>query len=72
MYNVLWRGYGYGAGSSVGWVNNVWDGSYFGFATYAKGVVNWTLAYPNGFSLTTYPFTYYPADVYATGTAHIP
>ena len=43
--NVLWRGNWPPGWYEVNWVPNAWDGSMFGYATYAGGVLDWTLDY---------------------------
>lgn len=43
--NVLWRGNWPPGGTEVNWVPNAWDGSMFGYASYAGGVLDWTLDY---------------------------
>jgi hypothetical protein len=66
-YNILWRGNYPPGGHEVNWVPNVFDGSIFGYASYAGGVLDWTLDYDQKL-----PTTYAPTHIRAVGQGIVP
>jgi hypothetical protein len=66
--NILWHGTWPPDGKEVSWGPNAFDGSIFGYATYAGGVLDWTLDYYS--VLPVEPFA--DTHVHAVGQAFVP
>ncbi len=72
--NILWLGTYSTSTSDVEWEPNAFDGSIFGVASYAKGLLEWKLDYLGSIAVPSlYPYYYYYQDtyVYVTGTGHV-